>query len=98
MKTTDFSKYTILVLSTYIAACGLKVVNPEDEKNKGTMALDWSSGKIVATYTCKLVGVGKTYRAVGKSEEEATKEVVARCHDGTLISVCNKDKVTCWKN
>lgn len=92
------SKISVLVLALMISACGLKVVNPEDEKNKGTMAVDWSAGKIVATYTCKLVGVGKTYRAIGKSEEEATKEVVAQCHSGTIISICNKDKVSCWKN
>lgn len=98
MKTTDLTKFTVVVLSAYIAACGLKVINPEDEKNKGTMAVDWSSGQVVSTYTCKLVGVGKTYRAVGKSEAEASKEVIARCKDGTLISVCNPDKVKCWKN
>lgn len=97
MKTYYF-KYTFLILTTYFSACGLKVIHPEDEKNKGTMAVDWSAGKIVATYTCKLVGVGKTYQATGKSEDEAKKEVVARCHDGTLISICNKDKVSCWKN
>lgn len=98
MKTTELSKFTVIVLTTYIAACGLKVVNPEDEKNKGTMAVDWSKGEIVSTYTCKLVGIGKTYQAVGKTEAEAKKEVIARCQDGTLISVCNADKVKCFKN
>ena len=92
------SKISILFFALTVSSCGLKVVNPEDEKNKGSMAVDWSAGKIVATYTCKLSGIGKTYRAIGKSEEEATTEVVAQCRSGTIISICNKDKVTCWKN
>lgn len=92
------SKISILVLLLALTSCGLKVIRPEDEKNKGTMAVDWSNGKVVPTVTCKLVGVGKTHRAVGKSEAEATKEVVARCKDGSVVSICDEKKVECWKN
>lgn len=93
-----FIQILVIVLSVTVSSCGLKLVNPEDEKNKGTMAVDWSTGKIVATYTCKLVGAGKTFRAIGKSEDEASKEVVAKCRDSALITICIPENVKCTKN
>jgi hypothetical protein len=89
-----------LVFSVFIGCAGLKVVDPEADKDKGTMQLDTSGGgfKFVATYTCKLNSGGKKYSALGKSEAEARAEVVARCRDGSLISNCKAEEATCKKN
>ncbi|MBO9667083.1 MAG: hypothetical protein J7501_09750 [Bdellovibrio sp.] len=77
----------------------MKVVNPEDEKNKGALAVDYSDGiKLVATYTCKLDSMGNHFSALGKSEEEASKEVLARCKDRTMINFCKAEKIKCFKN
>jgi len=81
--------------------CGLKVINPNDQnKNEGTLALDTSGGglKLVATYTCKLESLGKRYSGLGKSEEEARKEALAKCRDNAVVSFCKEDKITCVKN
>ena len=94
-----FKKLIISLLVLNFTACaGMKVIHPEDEKEKGTMAVDWKTGKVVPTVSCKLAGMGKTYRAIGKTNEEATKEVVARCRDGSLISICEEKNVKCWNN
>jgi hypothetical protein len=91
-----------LIFSTILVGCaGIKVVNPNDKnQNDGTLALDTSGGnlKLAATYTCKLESMGTRLSAVGKTEEEARKEVIARCHDRSLISVCEPDKIKCQKN
>lgn len=83
-----------------LGCAGLKVIHPEDEKNAGTLALDVSEGqfKLVATYTCKLESMGNRFSSVGKSEEEARIDVVAKCQSRTLLSFCKPDKVTCAKN
>ena len=83
-----------------ITGCGLKVINPNEPNNKGTLALDVSEGspKLVATYTCNLESMGNRFSAVGKSEAEARQEVVAKCKDRTLISNCKLDKAKCSKN
>lgn len=90
--------YAMMMLSS--AGCGLKVVNPEDERNKGALAVDYSGGgvKLVATYTCKLDSMGNHFSALGKSEDEASKEVLARCKDRTAISFCEPAKIKCFKN
>ena len=79
----------------------MTVVDPNKPKNKGALQLDLSgnSPKLVETYTCTIVAAnGKRLYAVGKSEEEARKEVIARCQDQTLISTCNLSKTVCEKN
>lgn len=91
---------SILVLS--LTGCsGIKVINPNDKNpNSGTLALDTSNGKmkLVATYTCELNSNGKKILGLGKTEEDARKEVISKCHDRTLISFCDPEKVTCVKN
>lgn len=99
-------KKLILVLSLSISCllltqcAGMKVVNPNEPNNQGTKQLDFSGGsiKVVDTYTCKLFSGGNRFSAVGKTEEEASKEVVARCHDRTLLSFCKAENVKCEKN
>ncbi|MEZ0390746.1 MAG: hypothetical protein ACAH59_00925 [Pseudobdellovibrionaceae bacterium] len=88
-----------------IAGCsglGLTVIHPEDpvEQNKGTMAVDTSGGqvKVVGTYTCKLKSMGNTFSAVGKTEAETRKEVMAKCQDRTMISSCKSEEASCVKN
>lgn len=84
-----------------ISGCaGLKVIDPREPDNTGTMALDVSDGRprLVATYTCKMKSMGHRFSAIGKSEEEARKEVLARCQDKTLLSFCEKEKIECFKN
>lgn len=89
----------ILVLLS--SGCGLKVINPNDQnKNEGTLALDVSDGKVglVATYTCKLESMGNRFSALGKTEEEARKEVLAKCQGRTMLSFCKAENITCVKN
>jgi hypothetical protein len=85
-----------------LAGCsGLKVVKPEQNKDAGTLMIDWSGSKpqVVGTHGCSLKTIeGKTVSALGKTEEEARREVLARCRDKSLFSVCNEKKVTCTKN
>ncbi|WII71062.1 hypothetical protein QJS83_11375 [Bdellovibrio sp. 22V] len=93
--------FAVLCLSVAMAGCaGMKVIDPNEPDNKGTLALDMSGGspKLVATYTCKLKSMGNRFSAVAKTEEEARKEVIAQCKDRTLLSVCEPDKVECAKN
>lgn len=83
------------------AGCaGLKVIDPREPDNTGTLALDVSEGqpRLVATYTCKMKSMGNRFSAIGKTEEEARKEVLARCQDKTLLSFCEKEKIECFKN
>lgn len=100
MKNTFMNKILLVVILTIGTGCGLKVINPNEPNNKGTMALDMSSGspKLVATYTCKLQWMGNRFSAVGKTEAEARTEVVAKCQDRTLISNCKADNAKCEKN
>lgn len=93
------SKIIILsfaVLSTM--GCGLKVV--KQNPNEGTMAVDYSGGtpKLVGTYTCTLNAMTGKFSAIGKSEAEARDEVLARCRDKTLISICEAKDTKCVKN
>jgi hypothetical protein len=90
----------LAVVLPFFIGCGLKVVDPEADKNKGTLQLDISGGglKLVETYTCKLSSGAKKYSAVGKSEAEARAEVVARCRDGSVISNCKAEDAKCSKN
>lgn len=98
-------KARIFYLSLFIVllggCAGMKVINPNRPDNKGTLQVDYSSGtpKLVSTYTCTMVGAnGKRVYAVGKSEEEARKEVIAKCQDQTVISFCNVSRLSCEKN
>lgn len=84
-----------------IGCAGMKVIHPNRQnENAGTLALDVQDGqlKVVATYTCKLESMGNRFSALGKTEEEARKEVVAKCRDRTVLSFCKLEKVTCVKN
>lgn len=80
----------------------MKVVHPGDKnENAGTKALDLSDGKVkfVDTYTCKIVASnGQRVSAVGKTENDARKEALARCRDKTLISICRPENLKCVKN
>lgn len=95
-------QFVSVTLAFALSACaGMKVVNPEEEQNKGTKQLDFSSGslKVVDTYTCSMVaGNGKRVSSVGKSEDDARNEAMAKCRDQTLISSCKADNVRCVKN
>ncbi len=98
---------TITVLGIFLSlslGCGMKVVRPDEkDKNKGTKMVDWSGGtpKIVSTYSCSIVVVAdgnKKVIAIGKTEEEARKEVLAKCRDQTIVSVCLEKNVKCVPN
>lgn len=96
-------KFALCLLIFVTSGCqGLKVVRPDDpvEQNKGTLALDVSGGsmKLVETYTCTLKSMGANFSAVGKTEESARNEVVAKCKDRTVISFCKPENATCSKN
>jgi hypothetical protein len=84
------------------AGCaGIKVVKPNDRNpNAGALAVDWSGGqpKLVSTYTCKLDSMGNHFSAMGKTENEARNEVVARCHDNALLTFCKPEQASCVKN
>lgn len=92
---------TLMILIFVMGCEGMKVVRPGDQnENQGTLAVDLSGGqlKLVGTYTCRLESQGAKLSAVGKSEPEARKEVLARCHDRTLISFCKEENIRCQKN
>jgi hypothetical protein len=85
----------------FFGCAGMKVVDPNKPNNKGTLQLDYSSGspKLVETYTCTMVAAnGKRVYATGKSEDEAHKEVIAKCQDQTVVSFCKVAKYSCEKN
>lgn len=80
---------------------GIKVINPKDEnKEKGTKMLDFSEGgpKIVSTFSCKLQSMGQKISAIGKTEKDARAEVLAKCHDKTMISFCKEADIKCEPN
>ena len=88
-------RYLVLIWSFAIGCAGIKVVNPNDKnQNEGTKMLDLSGGeiKVVDTYSCTIVSQGKKSTAIGKTEEEARKEAIAKCQDRTVISFCKKCK------
>lgn len=98
---------TISVLGVFLClsfSCGMKVIHPDEkDKNAGTKMVDWSSGspKIVSTYSCSIVTMAKDNKkviAIGKTEDEARKEVLAKCRDQTIISVCLEKNVKCVQN
>ncbi len=95
-------KWIIPVFVFCYAGCsGIKVVKPsEPNKNQGTKMLDLSGGqiKIVSTYTCNLESQGEKFSAVGKTEADARKEVLARCRDHALLTFCKPEKISCLKN
>jgi hypothetical protein len=93
----------LLAFSGSLLSCaGMKVVNPNDKnENQGTKALDLSSGKltVVDTYSCKIVASnGQRVSAIGKSEEAARKEALAKCRDKTHVSFCDVKNLKCEKN
>jgi hypothetical protein len=89
---------TLLILAVLLLAnCGMKVVKPGEEKND-TKMVDWSSGKIISPYNCKLESMGNKFSALGKTEEDARKEVIAKCRDKAVVSFCKAENVTCAQN
>jgi hypothetical protein len=95
-------KNFVLIFCLLAAAlsCGLKVVDPDDQKNKGALAVDASGGslKLVPTYTCKVQSMAKRFSATGKSEDDAKKEVLAKCRDASIVSFCKSENIKCFKN
>jgi hypothetical protein len=98
---------TIAILGFFLflsLGCGMKVVRPDEkDKNAGTKMVDWSGGKpkIVSTYSCSIVVVANNNEkviAIGKTEDEARKEVLAKCRDQTLVSICLEKNVKCVAN
>lgn len=62
------------------------------------MTLD-QNGKLVGTFTCSIVASnGKRVSAIGKTEDEARKETLAKCQDKTVISVCLSKNTKCVRN
>jgi hypothetical protein len=92
--------YVMVGVGLLLVGCGLKVIDPNAPNNKGTLALDTSGGglKLVETYTCKLDSMGKHYYAVGKTEDEARQEALAKCRDGAVLSFCKIENAKCEKN
>lgn len=88
--------FTLFIL----IGCGLKVINPNEPNNEGTLAVDVKDGQVslVETYTCKLKSMGNRFSAIGKTESEARTEVLEKCKDRTLLSFCKTDEITCTKN
>lgn len=90
-------------LVSFLGCAGMKVVYPNDDiqKNKGTLALDLSSGtpKLVETFTCTIVASnGKRVSAIGKSEAAARNETLAKCRDQTIVSFCLEKNLKCERN
>lgn len=87
-----------------LGCSGMKVVRPDEkDKNAGTKMVDWSSGtpKIVSTYSCSIVTVAndnKKVIGIGKTEAEARKEVLAKCRDQSILSICLEKNVKCVQN
>lgn len=100
MKNTKLKITLVVAMLAVFTGCGLKVINPNEPNNTGTLALDVTSGspKLVGTYTCQLQSMGNRFSAVGKTEAEAKSEVVAKCKDRTLLSSCKADNAKCAKN
>src|ERR1700751_4162651 len=101
MKKNIWVECLSLAVLSGVCCSGVKVVKPQDQnKNAGTLAVDWSGGspKLVGTYTCNLKSMGNQFSAIGKSEEEARKEVVARCRNTAIITFCKSEEATCLKN
>ncbi len=90
----------ILFIALLAGCAGMKVVNPEDPatKNAGTKMFDASTGTFVSTYTCQMMSSAGRVSAIGKTEEEARNETLARCKDRTVISFCKPEKISCSKN
>lgn len=89
----------ITFLFILLQSCGLKVIHPDRPNETGTLMYDSTTGKLVSTYTCTMVGAnGKRVYATAKTEEEAQKEAILKCQDQTLISFCKDSKMSCQKN
>ena len=91
----------IFVIQGLMAGCGLKVVNPNDQKKEaGTKMLDFSSGKpqVVSTFGCYLKSGTRSFSASAKTEQEARTEVLARCKDATVVSFCKEADIKCEPN
>ena len=95
------SKNLICLMPLLFTACaGMKVINPNEPNNKGTLAVDATGGslRLVSTHTCNLKSMGKSFSAVGKTQAEARSEVINLCKDRTLISSCKPESVECSQN
>ena len=96
-------KHSVLLMGSLLillqGCAGMKVVHPDRPSEKGTLAYDHQTGKLVATYTCTMVGSnGNRVFATGKSEDDARKEAIAKCQDQTVVSFCKHSKISCEKN
>ncbi len=101
MESMKNSVMQFFVFCSLLSGCGLKVINPADQNpNKGTLALDMSGDgpKLVETFTCKLVSQGTRFFGFGKTEDDARKDAMGKCQSRTLLSFCEKEKITCEKN
>lgn len=89
-------------LFLFSGCAGIKVVNPNQKNDtSGTLALDITNGKIelAETYTCRIFASnGNRVSAIGKTQDEAQKEALAKCRDQTLVSFCETKNVKCEKN
>lgn len=94
--------YILGIFLLFISGCsGMKVNYPQDkDQDSNTKVLSLSEGKlqIIDPYVCRLKSQGKHFSALGKTENEARQEVLAKCKDRTLISFCKPDKISCSKN
>jgi len=97
MKHNIFLICSLLILLPGCA--GLKVIHPDRPSEKGTLAYDHQTRKLVETHTCTMVGAnGKRVFATGKTEDDARKEATAKCQDQTVVSFCKNSKMSCEKN
>lgn len=91
----------LALLIPFLGCEGMKVVDSNQQENKGTLQLDYSGGspKLVATYSCTMVAAnGRRVLATAKSEAEARQEVIAKCQSQTVVSLCKSAKISCAKN
>lgn len=84
-----------------LGCAGMQVIHPDRPNNKDARILEIKDGAIgfAKTYTCTLVaGNRKRVYAIGKTEDEARQEAMARCRDQTVVSFCDIAKISCEKN
>lgn len=84
---------------SFVLGCaGMKVVDPQKSKDQGTLQLDYSGGavRLVGTVGCTMVAAnGQRVYAREKTEDEARREVIAKCRDKTVVSFCESARVEC---
>lgn len=95
-------RFLLGLMALHISGCsGLKVVQPTHEPEQlETKILDMSTGtpRLVSAHKCWLSSMGDQFSALAKTEEEARKEVLAKCRDHSVISNCDSSVIICNKN